>query len=53
MTQWLSAWKKRGWTLSDGNPVKNKIDFEELDKEIQGMNIKWVHITQTHACTHS
>ena len=28
--------------LSSGGPVKNKEDFLELDKALQGISVKWV-----------
>lgn len=44
MTRWIFNWKKKGWKLADGSPVKNKVDFEELDREITNMHVKWVRI---------
>lgn len=47
VTKWLPGWKKRGWKLASGGPVKNEVDFRELDelllKESQ-MQIKWVNL---------
>ncbi|KAK2189336.1 hypothetical protein NP493_109g07066 [Ridgeia piscesae] len=44
VTEWMSGWKKRNWMLSSGGPVKNKEDFLELDKALQGISVKWVHV---------
>lgn len=42
--KWISGWKKRGWKLTNGTPVKNKEDFVLLDEAIakSGMEIKLV-----------
>lgn len=42
ITKWISGWKKREWKTSAGEPVKNKEEFEVLDKEISDISIKWV-----------
>ncbi|GFN94537.1 ribonuclease h1 [Plakobranchus ocellatus] len=43
ITKWMSGWKKREWKTSAGEPVKNKEDFEALDKETADISIKWVY----------
>jgi ribonuclease HI len=42
ITKWIGKWKKNGWKLAAGGDVVNKDDFEKLDEEIKGINIKWV-----------
>lgn len=44
MCEWLPSWKKRNWKLPSGEPVKNRVDFEELDQLMikTDMTIKWV-----------
>ena len=44
ITQWIRKWKKNGWKLSTGNPVINKEDFVELENELRGISVKWVHV---------
>uniref|UniRef100_A0A182MH08 Ribonuclease H1 n=1 Tax=Anopheles culicifacies TaxID=139723 RepID=A0A182MH08_9DIPT len=46
ITKWVPGWKKRGWTLASGGPVKNKTDFMELDHELSrdDMKIRWNHV---------
>ncbi|XP_044257007.1 ribonuclease H1 isoform X2 [Tribolium madens] len=45
MTKWIKAWKKNNWKLSSSNnPVKNKTDFQKLDKLCEGLDIKWTHV---------
>lgn len=43
---WMPKWKRNGWMLANGNPVKNKIDLERLDRVINSGNmlIKWSYI---------
>lgn len=44
ITLWVAGWKKRDWKLKNNQPVKNVVDFKELDKLLQDNNItvKWV-----------
>lgn len=47
VTEWMSGWKKRGWKLSAGGPVKNETDFKKLDAVINkhpSMNIRWRYV---------
>uniref|UniRef100_A0A182WQW2 Ribonuclease H1 n=1 Tax=Anopheles minimus TaxID=112268 RepID=A0A182WQW2_9DIPT len=46
ITKWVPGWKKRGWTLASGGPVKNKTDFMELEQELgrDGMKVRWNHV---------
>ncbi|ESO92455.1 hypothetical protein LOTGIDRAFT_120973 [Lottia gigantea] len=44
ITKWIDGWKRRDWKLSTGKPVINKEDFEELDKALEGINVKWVYV---------
>ncbi|XP_070194994.1 ribonuclease H1-like isoform X2 [Littorina saxatilis] len=44
ITKWILNWKRNGWKLSSGGDVINREDFEKLDQEIKGMNIKWMHV---------
>lgn len=41
MTKWLNGWKKRNWKLSTGGDVKNKEDFQELEKASEGIKVIW------------
>lgn len=43
----MKDWKKRGWKLSNGGPVKNENDFRQLDSVLQSnaqMNIQWNYV---------
>ncbi|XP_069462129.1 ribonuclease H1-like [Ambystoma mexicanum] len=44
ITKWVPTWKNNDWTLSTGGTVKNKQDFEKLDKLSRGMDITWKHV---------
>ncbi|KAK0045493.1 ribonuclease H1 [Biomphalaria pfeifferi] len=44
ITKWIKGWKKKQWINSTGNPVINKDDFEALDEELKGINVKWVYV---------
>lgn len=46
ITKWVPNWKRNQWKLSTGKPVKNQVDFEELDRELAGnkIEIKWNHV---------
>lgn len=47
VTEWLSGWKRRGWKLSSGEPVKNESDFKKLDAvmiENSAINIRWNYV---------
>lgn len=44
ITKWIKKWKKNGWILGTGKPVINKDDFEKLDEELDGINVKWVYV---------
>lgn len=44
MTGWIRNWKRNGWRLVTGEPVKNREDFERLDSLSDGMDIIWTHV---------
>ena len=49
VTQWMKGWKHKGWVTASGQEVKNKEDFQVLDKLIEdakssGMEIKWNYV---------
>ncbi|XP_058121340.1 ribonuclease H1 isoform X1 [Anopheles coustani] len=46
ITKWLPGWKRRNWTLASGGEVKNKTDFQELERELSSgdIEIKWNHV---------
>lgn len=46
VTKWMPAWKRRGWKLATGQPVKNVIDFKELNELLEqtNMSIKWNYV---------
>ena len=43
ITIWIHIWRNNGWRLTNGEPVVNQADFEELDASSQGINVQLVH----------
>ena len=41
ITQWLAAWKRKGWKTSAKKPVKNKDLWQALDEAVQKHQIAW------------
>ncbi len=48
ITQWIHAWKKRGWKTADKKPVKNVDLWQRLDKALGEHRIEW-HWVKGHA----
>lgn len=46
ITKWIAGWKRNGWKLKSGEPVKNVIDFKALDAAIAKypITIKWNYV---------
>ncbi|CAG9576045.1 unnamed protein product [Danaus chrysippus] len=44
VTKWISGWKRKGWKLASGEPVKNEKDFKELDSIQNKIDIKWIYV---------
>ena len=44
MTEWIEAWKKRGWRTADKKPVKNDDLWQELDKISSQHKIEWLWV---------
>lgn len=41
ITQWITAWKKRGWMTSQKKPVVNRDLWEQLDSETARHQTRW------------
>jgi ribonuclease HI len=41
LTEWLAAWKARGWRTASKQPVKNQDLWERLDAAVQRHKIDW------------
>jgi ribonuclease HI len=41
ITEWLTAWKARGWRTADRKPVKNQDLWEQLEAVSAGHRIDW------------
>ena len=48
ITQWISAWRKRGWRTSNGKPVKNQDLWERLDQLNGNHEVRW-HWVKGHS----
>jgi ribonuclease HI len=48
ISQWLAAWKKRGWKTAAKAPVKNQDLWERLDAACQTHDIRW-HWVKGHS----
>ncbi len=44
MTEWIGAWKKRGWRTADKKPVKNDDLWQELDEIAQQHTVEWLWV---------
>ena len=48
ISEWLPAWKARGWRTADKKPVKNQDLWEQLDRLAASHRIEW-HWVPGHA----
>jgi ribonuclease HI len=48
ITQWIHAWKARGWKTADGKPVKNEDLWRRLDEARARHEVRW-HWVKGHA----
>jgi ribonuclease HI len=48
ITQWIHAWKQRGWRTADKQPVKNAELWRRLDELAQQHRVSW-HWVKGHA----
>ena len=42
MQKFMAKWKKNGWILASGEPVKNKEDLLKLDEVCSKIPVTWV-----------
>lgn len=48
MTEWITAWKERGWRTAAKKPVKNADLWQQLDELCQQHHLQW-HWVKGHA----
>jgi ribonuclease HI len=48
ITEWLAAWKRRGWKTADRKPVKNADLWRELEALAHKHEVRW-HWVRGHA----
>ncbi|MDH3588098.1 MAG: ribonuclease HI [Gammaproteobacteria bacterium] len=44
VTEWMEAWKKRGWRTASRKPVKNRDLWEQMAEVIEQHEIEWVWV---------
>ncbi|HLT26505.1 MAG TPA: ribonuclease HI [Zeimonas sp.] len=48
ITEWLPAWKRRGWRTAERKPVKNEDLWRELDALVARHDVRW-HWVRGHS----
>ena len=48
ITEWLAAWKRRGWKTADRKPVKNEALWRRLDELARRHRVRW-HWVRGHS----
>jgi ribonuclease HI len=48
ITEWLQAWKRRGWRTADKKPVKNQDLWQRLEAAMPPHRIRW-HWVRGHS----
>jgi len=48
ITEWVEAWKRRGWKTADRKPVKNEALWRQLDELARRHRIRW-HWVRGHS----
>lgn len=41
ITQWMKAWKARGWKTADRQPVKNIDLWQRLERAVESHHVQW------------
>jgi len=44
ITEWIHAWKKRGWKTADKKPVKNEDLWRRLDELAREHDVEWIWV---------
>ena len=44
ITEWIHAWKKRGWKTADKKPVKNADLWRRLDELAHAHDVEWLWV---------
>lgn len=44
LSKWLAGWKRSGWKLRDGKPIKNLDLWQEMDRLNQMHRIKYTYV---------
>ncbi len=41
ITRWIQGWRRKGWRIASGAPVKNRDLWEELDALARKHDVRW------------
>ncbi len=44
ITQWIWAWKKKGWISAEGKPIANVDLWQQLSSLTIGRTLRWIHV---------
>lgn len=44
MTQWMNKWKRSGWKVANGQPVKNQDLLMQIDELRRNIDVKFIHV---------
>ena len=44
ISEWIHAWKRRGWRTAGKKPVKNEDLWRKLDEAVQRHEVEWVWV---------
>ncbi len=44
LTEWMPGWKRNGWLNSAKKPVANKSAILEIDRLLQGRDVRWQYV---------
>jgi ribonuclease HI len=43
-SMWIKGWKNRGWQTKSGDPVKNRDEWMDLDRQMRRLEVSWPDI---------
>jgi ribonuclease HI len=51
-TQWLAEWERRGWRISNGQPLRNKEVWAELANVLGDHDVEWTYLENANRDAH-
>lgn len=49
ITEWMPKWKKKGWMTARNQPVINKAELMEMERELESLIVVWVSNIRSYA----